>query len=54
MYLVFVVVWMPFPTVLPVDGSTINYAGPLVGAIILGALIDWVFSGSREVSNPYS
>src|ERR1700712_5691471 len=27
-YLVFVIVWMPFPVMQPVTGETMNYAGP--------------------------
>ncbi|PSN70490.1 hypothetical protein BS50DRAFT_585901 [Corynespora cassiicola Philippines] len=33
-YIVFVVVWMPFPTVLPASGANMNYAGPLIGEAI--------------------
>jgi hypothetical protein len=36
----YVVIWMPFPTMLPVTGSNMNYAGPLLGTVIVGALVD--------------
>jgi choline transport protein len=52
MYLVFVIIWMPFPQFLPVTGSNMNYAGPLLGAVILGALIDWVVGGRRRFQVP--
>ena len=51
-YLLFVIVWMPFPTMLPVKGSNMNYAGPLMGAIIVGALLDWVISGHKRFKVP--
>ncbi|KAI1869330.1 uncharacterized protein JN550_005960 [Neoarthrinium moseri] len=47
-YITFIIAWMPLPTVLPVDGNTMNYAGPLVGAVIVGALVDWVVSGRKR------
>ena len=47
-YLIFVVIWMPFPQELPVTGSNMNYAGPLLGAVILGALLDWTISGHKR------
>ena len=52
LYLIFVVIWMPFPTMLPVTGSNMNYAGPLLGFIILAALVDWVISGHKRFQVP--
>lgn len=43
---------MPFPTELPVTGSNMNYAGPLLGALIIGALLDWVISGRKRFKIP--
>ncbi|KAF2502854.1 amino acid transporter [Lophium mytilinum] len=51
-YIIFTFIWMPFPTVLPVTGDNMNYAGPLVGAIIIGALIDWFISGRKRFKVP--
>ncbi len=51
-YLVFVVIWMPFPQSLPVNGSTMNYAGPIFGAVILGAIADWFISGHKRFNVP--
>ena len=55
-YLIFVILWMPFPQILPVTGSNMNYAGPLLGAVILGALIDWMIGGRKrfKVTNKFS
>jgi choline transport protein len=38
--LVFTIIWLPFPQVLPVAKDNMNYADPLLGAVIVGALID--------------
>lgn len=51
-YVIFIVVWMPFPTVLPVTGTNMNYAGPLVLAVILLAICDWVISGRKRFQVP--
>jgi choline transport protein len=51
-YLIFVVIWMPFPQILPVTGSNMNYAGPLLGAVILGALLDWLIGGRKRFKAP--
>lgn len=47
-YLVFIIIWIPFPPILPVTGSTMNYAGPLVGLVIIAALLDWKISGHKR------
>ena len=52
MYLIFVIIWMPFPTVLPVTASTMNYAGPVLLLVIIGALVDWMISGHRRFEVP--
>ena len=52
LYLIYIIIWMPFPSVLPIDGKTMNYAGPLLGAVIVGALLDWVISGRKRFEVP--
>jgi choline transport protein len=51
-YLVFIIIWMPFPQFLPVTGNSMNYAGPLLGAVILGALLDWSINGRKRFQVP--
>lgn len=51
-YLVFVIIWMPFPQFLPVDSTNMNYAGPLLGAVILIAISDWFISGRKRFQVP--
>jgi choline transport protein len=46
-YLFFVIIWMPFPTVLPVTGTNMNYAGPILLAVIIGGVADWFISGRK-------
>jgi amino acid transporter len=53
-YIVYILIFLPFPTVLPVDASTINYAGPLVGAVICIAIGDWFISGKHRFKVPKS
>jgi amino acid transporter len=52
LYIIFIVIWMPFPAFLPVDGLTMNYSGPILAAVILGALADWVISGRKRFQIP--
>lgn len=51
-YLIYVIIWMPFPVELPVTSKNFNYAGPLLGAVIIAALLDWFVSGRRRFQIP--
>lgn len=51
-YLIYVVIWMPFPQILPVTKDNMNYAGPIFGAVVLGALGDWWISGKKRFQMP--
>ncbi|ETS79317.1 hypothetical protein PFICI_09170 [Pestalotiopsis fici W106-1] len=51
-YLLFMVTWMPFPSVLPVSSDNMNYAGPIFGGIIVLALGDWFLSGRKRFQMP--
>lgn len=51
-YLLFVIIWMPFPTILPVTWSNMNFAGPIVLVIIVGAIADWTISGHKRFRLP--
>ncbi|KAF2867084.1 amino acid/polyamine transporter I [Massariosphaeria phaeospora] len=51
-YIIFIIIWLPLPTFLPVDGLSMNYAGPIIGAVILGALLDWCISGRKRFQVP--
>jgi choline transport protein len=43
---------MSFPQVLPATKDNMNHAGPLLGAVIVGALIDWVIGGHKRFKVP--
>lgn len=51
-YLVYVIVWMPFPQMLPVTKDNMNYAGPIFGAVVIGALLDWSITGRKRFQMP--
>jgi amino acid transporter len=51
-YLIFVIIWMPFPSMRPVTRETMNYAGPVFIVVVAGALADWVFSGHKQFDVP--
>ncbi|KAE9379461.1 amino acid transporter [Stipitochalara longipes BDJ] len=51
-FIVYILTFLPFPVELPVTAANMNYAGPLVGAIIVLALGDWFFSGRKRFEVP--
>ncbi|KAH6065180.1 hypothetical protein HBI67_124890 [Parastagonospora nodorum] len=51
-YIVFVVIWMPFPGSLPVNRLNMNYAGPILGGAILAAVLDWCVDGRKRFRVP--
>ncbi|PVH92085.1 hypothetical protein DM02DRAFT_620155, partial [Periconia macrospinosa] len=51
-YLLYVVTWMPFPTLLPVTKDNMNYAGPIFAAVIIGAIADWFVNGHKRFAIP--
>ncbi|KAF2786422.1 amino acid transporter [Melanomma pulvis-pyrius CBS 109.77] len=52
LYIIFIVIWMPLPSFLPVTSENMNYAGPLIGAVIVGALADWCITGRKRFQIP--
>jgi choline transport protein len=51
---IFIVIFLPFPVVLPVTAATMNYAAPILGAVMVGALLDWFISGRKRFEVPTS
>jgi hypothetical protein len=51
-YLLYVVVFLPFPTVRPVTSLTLNYAGPVMLGVICVALLDWFTTGKKRFQVP--
>ena len=52
LYIVYVLCFVALPTVMPVSASNMNYAGPLVLAIAMIAIGDWVVSGRKRFKLP--
>jgi amino acid transporter len=53
-YLVYIAVFVPFPTSLPVTAVTMNYAAPIFLGAILLALVDWMARGRNIFEVPTS
>jgi choline transport protein len=51
-YIIFTLIWMPFPSILPVDRINMNYAGPILGAVIIAAALDWCINGRKRFEVP--
>lgn len=51
-FLTYAMLWMPFPVTLPVNKDNMNYAGPVLGAVLLGALLDWFLTGRKRFQMP--
>jgi choline transport protein len=51
-YALFIIIFLPFPPLLPVTGANMNYGGPVMAAVILFALADWVVSGRKRFKAP--
>jgi len=53
LFITFIIIWMPWPSMQPpVTKLTMNYAGPVLIAIILLALGDWFTTGKRRFVVP--
>ena len=51
-YAIFIAIFLPWPPVVPVSAVTMNYGGPVMCAVILFALLDWVISGRKRFQVP--
>jgi hypothetical protein len=52
MYILFMISFVCLPTARPVTAVNMNYAGPLILAVITVALADWVISGRHRFEVP--
>ena len=52
LYILYVLSFVALPTIMPVSATTMNYAGPLVLAVMIIALGDWVISGRNRFKLP--
>jgi choline transport protein len=51
-YGIFILVWLPFPPYMPVTALNMNYGGPVMGVVIIFALVDWFIWGRKRFSVP--
>ena len=51
-YGIFVLIWLPFPPFQPLTTTNFNYAGPIMGVVIIFALLDWFISGRKRFVPP--
>ena len=51
-FLLFIIVWIPFPPVRPVTAENMNYAGPICIGVICLALLDWFTTGRKRFKVP--
>ena len=49
---IYCVAFLPFPPFLPVDAQTMNYSGPIMGAVICLAVGDWFTGGNKRFVLP--
>ena len=49
---VYVSIFLPFPGQVPVTATTMNYAGPMFGVVLILAVLDWVFRGRKYYNGP--
>jgi amino acid transporter len=45
-------IFLPFPATLPVTGENMNYAGPVLGFVMLFACGDWIVRGRHKWQGP--
>jgi choline transport protein len=51
-YTVWVMIFLPFPTTLPVDGVNMNYCGPIFAAVLIFAVSLWFLRGRKHWPGP--
>jgi amino acid transporter len=45
-------IFLPFPATLPVTAENMNYAGPVLGFVMLFACVDWAVRGRHKWEGP--
>ena len=46
-YTAYVMIWLPFPSIMPITGPNFNYSSPILGAVVLLAVIWWLIYHKR-------
>lgn len=47
-YAIFMIIFLPFPTLLPVTSETMNYAAPVWAGCMLLVMLDWFVTGHKR------
>jgi choline transport protein len=48
----FLIIFLPFPVILPVTAQNMNYASVVFLGVILFSLVDWVIRGRKRYTGP--
>lgn len=48
LWTIYLTIWLPFPTTLPVTGTNMNYALPIYAFVVFAALAYWFAWGKRH------
>ena len=49
---VFVCIFVPFPTVIPVTAANMNWSGPVFLGVCILLVVDWVFRARKSYIGP--
>lgn len=51
-YTLYIMIWLPFPTAIPVTTVSMNYCGPIFLAVLIGAVGAWLLSAGKHWKGP--
>lgn len=52
LYTLWVMIWLPFPNILPVTASNMNYCGPVFLAVLIGTIGSWFLRAKGRWEGP--
>jgi amino acid transporter len=52
MFCIFLIIFLPFPSILPVTGPNMNYASPVFGAVMIFATVNYFFRARHRFTGP--
>lgn len=52
LYTIWIMIWLPFPSNLPVTASNMNYCGPVFGAVLVGTVGLWFVRAKSHWDGP--
>ena len=51
-FCLFLIIFLPFPTILPVTAQNMNYASVVFIGVILFSMVDWLVRGRKRYTGP--